>query len=47
MKVYGYLRDQHSVAMAQKVTFSKPQAAIDQGGTKASTRNTNSNSGNA
>ena len=27
MKVYGHLRDQHSVAMAQKVTFSKPQAA--------------------
>ena len=24
MKVYGHLRDQHSVAMAQKVTFSKP-----------------------
>jgi integrase len=23
MKVYGHLRDQHSVAMAQKVTFSK------------------------
>jgi integrase len=27
MKVYGHLRDQHSVAMAQKVTFSKPQPA--------------------
>jgi integrase len=27
MKVYGHLRDQHSTAMAQKVTFSKPQAA--------------------
>jgi integrase len=27
MKVYGHLRDQHSVAMAQKVTFSKPQVA--------------------
>jgi|ERR1035438_72946 hypothetical protein len=26
MKVYGHLRDQHSVAMAQKVTFSKPKA---------------------
>jgi hypothetical protein len=26
MKVYGHLRDHHSVAMAQKVTFSKPQA---------------------
>jgi hypothetical protein len=26
MKVYGHLRDQHSAAMAQKVTFSKPQA---------------------
>jgi integrase len=25
MKVYGHLRDQHSVEMAQKVTFSKPQ----------------------
>jgi len=25
MKVYGHLRDQHSVAMAQKVTFAKPQ----------------------
>ena len=25
MKVYGHLRDQHSVAMAQKVTFSKPK----------------------
>ena len=24
MKVYGHLRDQHSVVMAQKVTFSKP-----------------------
>lgn len=24
MKVYGHLRDQHSVAMAQKVTFSQP-----------------------
>jgi integrase len=24
MKVYGHLRDQHSVAMAQKVTFSSP-----------------------
>jgi hypothetical protein len=23
MKVYGHLRDQHSVAMAQKVTFEK------------------------
>jgi hypothetical protein len=23
MKVYGHLRDQHSVEMAQKVTFSK------------------------
>jgi integrase len=23
MKVYGHLRDQHSVAMAQKVTFGK------------------------
>jgi len=26
MKVYGHLRDQHSVAMAQKVSFSAPQA---------------------
>ena len=25
MKGYGHLRDQHSVAMAQKVTFSKAQ----------------------
>ena len=25
MKVYGHLRDQHSVEMAQKVSFSKPQ----------------------
>jgi len=25
MKVYGHLRDQHSVAMAQKVTFAKTQ----------------------
>lgn len=25
MKVYGHLRDQHSVAMAQKVSFSKPK----------------------
>ena len=33
MKVYGHLRDQHSVAMAQKVTFSKPQAtAVTQPG---------------
>jgi integrase len=26
MKVYGHLRDQHSVAMAQRVVFSKDQA---------------------
>ena len=26
MKVYGHLRDQHSVAMAQKVSFSAPSA---------------------
>jgi len=26
MKVYGHLRDQHSVSMAQKVSFSKPFA---------------------
>jgi hypothetical protein len=25
MMVYGHLRDQHSVEMAQKVTFSKQQ----------------------
>jgi integrase len=25
MKVYGHLRDQHSAAMAQKVTFAKPK----------------------
>jgi integrase len=24
MKVYGHLRDQHSVAMAQRVTFGEP-----------------------
>ena len=24
MKVYGHLRDQHSVSMAQRVTFSRP-----------------------
>jgi hypothetical protein len=24
MKVYGHLRDQHSVSMAQKVSFAKP-----------------------
>ena len=27
MKVYGHLRDQHSVAMAQKVTFSASRPA--------------------
>jgi integrase len=26
MEVYGHLRDLRSVAMAQKVTFTKPQA---------------------
>jgi integrase len=26
MKVYGHLRDHHSVAMAQKVSFSAPSA---------------------
>jgi len=26
MKVYGHLRDQHSVAMAHKVTFSRAAA---------------------
>jgi integrase len=26
MKVYGHLRDQHSVSMAQRVTFKKPSA---------------------
>ena len=32
MKVYGHLRDQHSVAMAQKVSFSSPPASDgDQG----------------
>jgi hypothetical protein len=25
MKVYGHLRNDHSAAMAQKVTFSKPK----------------------
>jgi integrase len=29
MKVYGHLRDQHSVAMAQKVTFSKAKPEGD------------------
>jgi len=29
MKVYGHLRDQHSVEMAQKVTFSKAQPQED------------------
>jgi integrase len=28
MKVYGHLRDQHSVAMAQRVTFSRANASI-------------------
>ena len=28
MKVYGHLRDQHSVAMAQKVSFSRPRTEI-------------------
>ena len=28
MKVYGHLRDQHSVAMAQKVSFSSPPASV-------------------
>jgi len=28
MKVYGHLRDQHSVEIAQVVTFSKPQRAM-------------------
>jgi integrase len=27
MKVYGHLRDQHSVSMAQRVTFMKPSGA--------------------
>jgi hypothetical protein len=27
LKVYGHLHDQHSVAVDQKVTFSKPQEA--------------------
>jgi len=30
MKVYGHLRDQHSVAMAQKVSFSVNPAASDE-----------------
>ena len=29
MKVYGHLRDQHSVAMAQKVSFSAPAAKTE------------------
>ncbi len=42
MKVYGHLRDQHSVEMAQKMTFSKPQE--EHNGTKVSTANTTANS---
>ena len=30
MKVYGHLRDQHSVAMAQKVSFAASPASIEQ-----------------
>jgi integrase len=45
MKVYGHLRDQHSVEMAQKVTFSKPQEA--QSGSNTPAANTPSNSENA
>ena len=41
MKVYGHLRDQHSVEMAQKVTFSKPQQA--QNGSNTPAANTNAN----
>lgn len=35
MKVYGHLRDQHSVEMAQKVSFSKPR--LDKQDTSAAT----------
>ena len=45
MKVYGHLRDQHSVEMAQKVRFSKPQEAEDGSNTPAA--NTTSNSNNS
>jgi integrase len=33
MKVYGHLRDQHSVAMAQKVTFGYKTENLDSGPT--------------
>lgn len=36
MKVYGHLRDQHSVAMAQKVSFSK---ALPEGDVPTADRN--------
>ncbi|MGO8930513.1 MAG: tyrosine-type recombinase/integrase [Limisphaerales bacterium] len=42
MKVYGHLRDQHSVEMAQKVRFSKPHEA--QNGSNTPAANTTSNS---
>jgi integrase len=45
MKVYGHLRDQHSVEMAQKVTFSKPQQA--QNGTNTPAPSTTVNSDNS
>ena len=44
MKVYGHLRDQHSVEMAQKVTFSKPQEAQNRSNTPAANTTSNSES---
>jgi integrase len=41
MKVYGHLRDQHSVEMAQKVTFSKPPLDNGQDGSNVPTPNAN------
>ncbi len=35
MKVYGHLRDHHSVAMAQKVSFSSPPASVGDQSKKA------------
>jgi hypothetical protein len=41
MKVYGHLRCQHSVAMAQKVTFSKPRLDNGQDGSNVPIANAN------
>jgi integrase len=41
MKVYGHLRDQHSVEMAQKVTFSKPRLDNGQDGSNVPIPNAN------